>query len=333
MTNPNSSLDSTTAGFLPEYGHFIDGTWVAGDSGKTIPLGNPATGETLAHIAAGNAADAKRAVDAAARAFPSWSRTPPAARQEILYEITRRLKARAHHFALMDTLNNGKPISESTHFDMPMAIEQFAIFSGTPWQLHGEAVHHTSSLGTDSIGIIHREPLGVVVQIIPWNVPMIMLATKIAPALAAGNTVVLKPSEIVCLSVLEFAREMADLLPPGVLNIVTGYGPDLGETLVTDPRVRKVGFTGSRPTARKLMQYASTNIIPQTMELGGKSANIVCEDADLDAAAEGAAMSTILNKGEVCLAGSRLFVHEKVRDEFLEKLQRILADIRIGDPQ
>jgi acyl-CoA reductase-like NAD-dependent aldehyde dehydrogenase len=162
---------------------------------------------------------------------------------------------------------------------------------------------------------------------------MIMLATKIAPALAAGNTVVLKPSEIVCLSVLEFAREMADLLPPGVLNIVTGYGPDLGETLVTDPRVRKVGFTGSRPTARKLMQYASTNIIPQTMELGGKSANIVCEDADLDAAAEGAAMSTILNKGEVCLAGSRLFVHEKVRDEFLEKLQRILADIRIGDPQ
>lgn len=333
MTNPNPSRDSGNAGFLPEYGHFIDGTWVAGDSGKTIPLSNPATGETLTHIAAGNAADAKRAVDAAARVFPSWSRTPPAARQEILYEITRRLKARAHHFALMDTLNNGKPISESTHFDMPMAIEQFAIFSGTPWQLHGEAVHHTSSLGTDSIGIIHREPLGVVVQIIPWNVPMIMLATKIAPALAAGNTVVLKPSEIVCLSVLEFAREMADLLPPGVLNIVTGYGPDLGETLVTDPRVRKVGFTGSRPTARKLMQYASTNIIPQTMELGGKSANIVCEDADLDAAAEGAAMSTILNKGEVCLAGSRLFVHEKVRDEFLEKLQRILAGIRIGDPQ
>ncbi|WP_322038543.1 aldehyde dehydrogenase family protein, partial [Burkholderia cenocepacia] len=151
-------------------------------------------------------------------------------------------------------------------------------------------------------------------------------------ALAAGNTIVLKPSEIVCLSVLEFAREMADLLPPGVLNIVTGYGPDLGEALVTDTRVRKVGFTGSRPTARKLVQYAAANIIPQTMELGGKSANIVCEDADLDAAAEGAAMSTVLNKGEVCLAGSRLFVHEKVRDAFLDKLQRILAGIRIGDP-
>ncbi|WP_396332369.1 aldehyde dehydrogenase family protein [Burkholderia anthina] len=330
---PTEALRShASTDFLQEYGQFIDGTWTAGDSGKTIDLNNPTTGAVLARISAGNDQDARRAVDAAARAFPGWSRTPPAARQEILYEIMRRLKARQHHYALMDTLNNGKPISESMHFDMPMAIEQFAIFSGTPWQLHGESVHHTSSLGTDSIGIVHREPLGVVVQIIPWNVPMIMLACKIAPALAAGNTIVLKPSEIVCLSVLEFAREMADLLPPGVLNVVTGYGPDLGEALVTDARVRKVGFTGSRPTARKLVQYAATNIIPQTMELGGKSANIVCEDADLDAAAEGAAMSTVLNKGEVCLAGSRLFVHEKVRDAFLDKLQRILAGIRIGDP-
>lgn len=320
------------ADFLHEYGHFINGAWTASDAGKTLDLKNPATGEVLARICAGNERDAKHAVDAAAAAFPGWSRTHPAQRQEILHEIMRRLKARQYHYALMDTLNNGKPISESMHFDMPMAIEQFAIFSGAPWQLHGESSHHASSLGTDSIGIIHREPLGVVVQIIPWNVPMIMLASKIAPALAAGNTIVLKPSEIVCLSVLEFAREMADLLPPGVLNIVTGYGPDLGEALVTDARVRKVGFTGSRPTARKLMQYASVNIIPQTMELGGKSANIVCEDADLDAAAEGAAMSTVLNKGEVCLAGSRLFVHEKVRDAFLDKLQRILSGIRIGDP-
>ncbi len=317
-----SSLD-----FLQEYGHYIDGDWREGASGATIDLKNPATGAVLSRIAAGNAADATRAVDAAARAFPAWSKTPPAKRQEILYEIVRRLKARLSHYAMMDTLNNGKPINEATHFDMPMAIEQFAIFSGTPWQLHGESIQ-----AADTIGIVHREPLGVVVQIIPWNVPMIMLATKIAPALAAGNTIVLKPSEIVCLSVMEFMREMADLLPPGVLNIVTGYGPDLGETLVTDPRVRKVGFTGSRPTARRLMQYASVNIIPQTMEIGGKSANIVCEDADLDAAAEGAAMSTVLNKGEVCLAGSRLFVHEKVKDAFMDKLQHLLRNIRIGDP-
>lgn len=332
MSKTVAFSDETSGGFLQEYGQFIDGAWHAGDTGKTISLGNPTTGAVLARISAGSSKDAERAVDAATRAFPAWSRKTPAARQEILNEIMRRLKARQHHYALMDTLNNGKPINESMQFDMPMAIEQFAIFSGTPWQLHGESLHHTSSLGTDTLGIIHREPLGVVVQIIPWNVPMIMLASKIAPALAAGNTVVLKPSEIVCLSVLEFAREMADLLPPGVLNVVTGYGPDLGEALVTDTRVRKIGFTGSRPTARKLIQYASANIIPQTMELGGKSANIVCEDADLDAAAEGAAMSIILNKGEVCLAGSRLFVHEKVKSAFLDRLLNTLAGIRIGDP-
>jgi aldehyde dehydrogenase len=318
---------SATPEYLPEYGQFIDGQWVEGNSGKSIGLKNPATGEVLAHISAGNANDARRAVDAASRAFPMWAATSPARRQEILYEIVRRLKARIGHYALMETLNNGKPISEALNFDLPMAIEQFAMFSGAPWQLHGDSLY-----SQESIGIVHREPLGVVVQIIPWNVPMIMLASKIAPALAAGNTIVLKPSEIVCLSVLEFVREMADLLPPGVLNVVTGYGPDLGEALVTDSRVRKVGFTGSRPTARTLMRLAATNIIPQTMELGGKSANIVCEDADLDAAAEGAAMSTVLNKGEVCLAGSRLFVHEKVRDEFLEKLTRILSKVRIGDP-
>lgn len=318
--------DSLTC--LPAYGQFIGGQWCEGASGRTIDLKNPATGEVLSRISAGNAEDARRAVDAAAAALPAWAAAPPARRQEILYEIVRRLKARIGHYALMDTLNNGKPISEALHFDMPMAIEQFAIFSGTPWQLHGESLHTP-----EAIGIVHREPLGVVVQIIPWNVPMIMLASKVAPALAAGNTVVLKPSEIVCLSVLEFARDMADLLPPGVLNIVTGYGPDLGEPLLTDARVRKVSFTGSRPTARTLMRLAATHIIPQTMELGGKSANIVCEDADLDAAAEGAAMSTILNKGEVCLAGSRLFVHEKVRDAFLEKLTHLLAGIRIGDPR
>jgi acyl-CoA reductase-like NAD-dependent aldehyde dehydrogenase len=240
----------------------------------------------------------------------------------------RRLKARLHHYAMMETLNNGKPISEASSIDVPMSATQFAVFSGSPWQLHGE------SLTTpDAVGIIHREPLGVVAQIIPWNVPLLMMSTKIAPALAAGNTIVLKPSEIVCLSVLEFIREVAELLPKGVLNVVTGYGPDIGEALVTDPRVRKVAFTGSRPTARTLMRYASANIIPQTMELGGKSANIVFDDADLDAAAEGAVLSTIYNKGEVCLAGSRLFVHRKVRDAFLGKLVPMLENVNVGDPQ
>lgn len=313
--------------FRAEYGHFIGGEWVGGDSGEKIALLNPATGEVLAHIASGNAADATRAVDAAHGAFPDWRNRSPSERQAILYEMARRLRARVADYAMLETLNNGKPLMEAMHFDLPMAIEQFEMFAGAPWQVHGE-----STSRPNAIGIIHREPLGVCAQIIPWNVPLIMMAAKIAPALATGNTVVLKPSEIVCLSVLEFFREMADLIPAGVVNVVTGYGPKVGEALVTHPKVRKVAFTGSRPTAQKLIQYASVNIIPQTMELGGKSANIVCEDADLDAAAEGAAMSVVLNKGEVCLAGSRVFVHEKVRDAFLEKFQGNLRRIRIGDP-
>ena len=309
------------------YGHFIGGQWVEGASGRLITLLNPATGAELAAIQAGDATDAKRAVDAAYAAFPAWSRTGPGERQAILNEMARRLRARVNDYAMLETVNNGKPISESLHFDMPIAIDQFMLFSGTPWSIEGRTASHPGR-----IGIVHREPLGVVAQIIPWNVPMVMMAAKLAPALAAGNTVVLKPSEIVCLSVLEFFREMADLLPPGVINLVTGYGQDVGEALVTDSRVRKVAFTGSRETARKLIQYASVNIIPQTMELGGKSAAIICDDADIESAAEGAAMSVVLNKGEVCLSGSRTFVHDRVYDRFLDRFSAILDGIRIGDP-
>jgi acyl-CoA reductase-like NAD-dependent aldehyde dehydrogenase len=245
----------------------------------------------------------------------------------VLVEIARRLKARLEDFAMLETLNNGKPISESLHFDLPTAIGQFELFAGAAWHLHGQSMDFP-----DAVGVVHREPYGVVAQIIPWNVPLIMLATKIAPALASGNTVVLKPAETVCLSVLEFFREMQDVIPPGVINVVTGYGPDVGEPLVTHPLVRKVAFTGSVPTARRIIQYASVNLIPQTLELGGKSAQIVCEDADIDAAVESAALSTVLNKGEVCLAGTRLLLHEKIRDEFLEKLSRTLDSVRVGDP-
>jgi aldehyde dehydrogenase len=321
----NTAIQSPA--FLEEYGHLIGGEWVTGMSGKTIPLRNPATGSDLARIQAGNAADARRAVDAAQSAFPEWSQSRPEQRQEILQEIARRLKARVHDYAMLETLNNGKPIMEGILFDIPQAIEQFQLFAGMAWDINGTTVDRPDALTT-----VHRIPVGVCAQIIPWNVPMIMMALKVAPALATGNTVVLKPSEIVCLSVLEFFREMSDILPPGVVNVLTGYGQDVGEALVTDPRVRKVAFTGSRPTARKLMHYASVNIIPQSLELGGKSAMIVCEDADLDAAAEAATLSTIFNKGEVCVAGSRVFVHDKVREEFLERYTAMVRSVRIGDP-
>lgn len=311
----------------PEYGHFIGGKWVNGDSGKTIDLINPANGKVLTKIQAGNAKDVQRAVAAAKAAFPKWAESSPSERQEILFEIARRLKARHTHYATLETLNNGKPIRESLYFDMPNAIGQFELFAGAAYGLHGQALDYP-----DAIGIVHREPLGVCAQIIPWNVPILMMACKIAPALASGNTVVLKPAETVCLSVIEFFVEMADLLPPGVVNVVTGYGPDVGEALVTHEAVRKVAFTGSVATARRVVQYAATNIIPQTLELGGKSAHIVCADADIDAAVESATMSTVLNKGEVCLAGSRLFLHQSIQDEFLAKFKSALEGIRQGDP-
>jgi acyl-CoA reductase-like NAD-dependent aldehyde dehydrogenase len=313
--------------YQPEYGHFIGGQWVEGASGKTIELLNPANGQVLSRIAAGNADDVQRAVAAAADAFKTWGHSSPAERQELLIEMGRRLKARAEQFALLESLNNGKTVREAMMFDLPAAIGQFEMFAGAAWHLHGEALDFP-----DAVGVVHREPFGVVAQIIPWNVPLIMMASKIAPALAAGNTVVLKPAETVCLSVLEFFRQMQDLIPPGVVNVVTGYGPDVGEPLVTHPLVRKVAFTGSVPTARRIMSYASVNIIPQTLELGGKSAHIVCEDADIDAAVEAAAISTIFNKGEICLAGSRMLLHERIKDEFLGKLAGILRQIPLGDP-
>ena len=289
-------------GILSEYGHFIGGEWVSSSGGETIDLMNPATGEVLSRIQSGTPDDINRAVAAAKAAFPAWSQSSASQRQEILYEMARRLKARMQDYAVFETLNNGKPIREGMFFDLPTAIMQFEVFAGAAYGIHGETHNYA-----DAIGIVHREPLGVCAQIIPWNVPMIMMASKIAPALAAGNTIVLKPAETVCLSVMEFFREMADLIPAGVVNVVTGYGAAVGEALVTHPDVRKVAFTGSVATARRIIQYASENVIPQTLELGGKSAHIVCADADIDAAVEAATMSTVLNKGEVCLAGSRMF--------------------------
>lgn len=324
---PQLKTTENNYGIKAEYGHLIGGQWVSGASGETIDLLNPATGGVLTRIQSGTSNDINRAVAAAKGAFPKWSQSSPAERQELLFEIARRLKARLNDYATFETLNNGKPIRESMYFDLPNAIGQFELFAGAAYGLHGHAIDFP-----DAIGIVHREPLGVCAQIIPWNVPLLMMASKVAPALASGNTIVLKPAETVCLSVLEFFLEMSDIIPPGVVNVVTGYGSSVGEALVTHPDVRKVAFTGSVATARRVIQYASVNLIPQTLELGGKSAQIVCADADIDAAVESATMSTVLNKGEVCLAGSRLFLHESIEEEFLEKFRTSLSNIRQGDP-
>jgi aldehyde dehydrogenase len=313
--------------FQTEYGHFIGGEWMAGAGGRTIDLFNPATGEVLSRIQAGTPPDVERAVAAAAKAFPAWSATTAMERQRIMMEFANRLRRRQDDYALMESLNNGKPLSEAKRFDLPATITRFELFAGAAFSLSGKAMDYP-----DAIGLVHRQPYGVVAQIIPWNVPLLMMAGKIAPALAAGNTVVLKPAETVCLSVLEFFREMADLLPLGVVNVVTGFGAELGQALVEHPLVRKVAMTGSTATGRAILGYSAKNIIPATLELGGKSANIVFADADLDAAIEGAALSTVFNKGEVCMAGSRLLVEDRIYDRFVERLGAVLAKIRVGDP-
>jgi len=309
------------------YGHFIDGEWVGSADGRELDLTNPATGETLAQIAAGGPADAERAVLSAHAAFEGWSATPARERQELLFELGRRLREKTEEFALLETLNNGKPLAEAVHFDLPNAIGQFELFAGTPFAIEGTVRDYP-----DAIGLVHREPLGVCAQIIPWNVPLVMMAAKLAPALACGNTIVLKPAESVCLSVLAFIDEIKDILPKGVVNVLTGYGADVGEALVGHPLVRKVAFTGSVATGRTILQYASKNIIPQTLELGGKSAQIICPSANLEAAVEGAVMSTVLNKGEICMAGSRILVHESLLEEFTARFANALSRVRIGDP-
>lgn len=314
--------------FQEVYGHFIGGSWVGGDSGRTIPVNNPTTGELLARIQAGNATDVSRAVNAAHDAYRRWRKVHPLERQAVLREMARRLRVKLGQFALMETVDNGKPISDSTHFDLPATAAVYDYYADLSLHIQG-----TTTDFPDALSLIHREPLGVCAAIVPWNIPLYCTALKVAPALAAGNTVVLKPAETTGLAILEFFRACEDILPSGVVNIVTGYGAEAGEPLVRHPLVRKVSFTGSRATARKIIQYASDNIIPQTMELGGKSANIICADADLDAAAEGVIMSTIFNKGEVCIAGTRTFVHESVRDRFLERLAAMMVHIRQGDPR
>jgi acyl-CoA reductase-like NAD-dependent aldehyde dehydrogenase len=294
---------------------------------RPIDLRNPATGALLARIQSGDAVDIDRAVSAAHEAFPAWSASSPMHRQFLLREIAHRILKRHLDYAMMETLNNGKTITESFSHDIAGAIGVFEYYAGTAFHLHGEV---SDFAGTTQI--THREPIGVVAQIIPWNVPLMMTALKLAPALAAGRTVVLKPAETVCMSVLEFIADIPDLLPRGVVNVVTGYGAVVGEPLVSHPKVRKVAFTGSRATAQKIMTYAAANLIPQTFELGGKSANIVCSDAAVAAAAESAVMTTIFNTGEVCFAGTRVFVHRSVYDEFVHEVQQRVAQVKQGDP-
>lgn len=303
----------------PSYGLFIGGEFVDG-SGPSFKTVNPATEETLAEVACASADDVDRAVRAARKAFDAWSGLPGAERAKYLFRIARIIQERARELAVLESLDNGKPIRESRDVDVPLVAAHFFYYAGWADKLS------YAGLGPDP------RPLGVAGQVIPWNFPLLMLAWKIAPALACGNTVVLKPAETTPLTALLFAEICRQAeLPPGVVNIVTGAG-ETGAAVVAHPDVNKVAFTGSTEVGRTIARAVAGTGKKLTLELGGKAANIVFEDAALDQAVEGIVNGIFFNQGHVCCAGSRLLVQESVQDELLAALKRRLATLRLGDP-
>ena len=304
----------------PSYGLFIDGEFVDG-TGESFKTVNPATEEVLTEVSAGSPADVDRAVKAARRAFTRvWGPMRPADRGKYLFRIARILQERAREFAVLESLDNGKPIRESRDVDIPLAAAHFFYHAG--W---------ADKLDWAGLGAGPR-PLGVAAQVIPWNFPMLMLAWKVAPALATGNTVVLKPAETTPLTALLFAEvcRQADL-PPGVVNIVTGAG-ETGRAVVEHDDVDKVAFTGSTEVGRAIAEAVAGTRKKLTLELGGKAANIVFDDAPIDQAVEGIVQGIFFNQGHVCCAGSRLLVQENVHDEVIASLQRRIGTLRVGDP-
>jgi acyl-CoA reductase-like NAD-dependent aldehyde dehydrogenase len=304
-----------------EYGLFINGKFVAPKSGKMFKTVNPATEEVLAKIAYAELADVNLAVTAARNAFTkTWSKMPAAERGKYLFRIARILQERSREFAVLETLDNGKPIRETRDTDIPLAAAHFFYHAGWADKL--------SYAGVGS----NPKPYGVAAQIIPWNFPMLMLAWKIAPALATGNTVVLKPAETTPLTALLFAEVCQQAgLPAGVVNIITGDGAT-GSHLVNHPGVDKVAFTGSTSVGKAIAKAIAGTKKSATLELGGKGANIVFEDAAIDEAVEGIVNGIFFNQGHVCCAGSRLLVQENIQDELLEKLKNRINLIRIGNP-
>ena len=304
-----------------EYGLFINGKWVSPQSKKKFSSINPATEEVLAKVSQGNQADVDKAVRAARAAYNKvWSKTKPKERAKYLFRIARLLQERAREFAVLESLDNGKPIRETRDVDVPLSAAHFFYHAG--WADKLEYAGYGDN----------PKPYGVVAQIIPWNFPLLMLAWKVAPALATGNTVVLKPAETTPLTALLFAEicQQAEL-PAGVVNIVTGDG-GTGAALVNHGDIDKVAFTGSTEVGKAIATSMADRGIPATLELGGKGANIVFDDAPIDEAVEGIINGIFFNQGHVCCAGSRLLLQESIVDGFLAKLQSRMAKIRVGDP-
>ena len=332
MNKPERIVEHASP-FKARYGNFIGGEWLEPVGGRYFENLSPVNGRKLCDIARSDAKDVELALDGAHAAKDAWGQTSGAERAAILNRIADRMEDNIETLARAETLDNGKPIRESMAADLPLAIDHFRYFAGCIRAQEGSI----GEIDGDTVAYHFHEPLGVVGQIIPWNFPILMAIWKVAPALAAGNCVVLKPAEQTPASILVWAELLGDLLPPGVVNIVNGFGLEAGKPLASSPRVAKVAFTGETTTGRLIMQYASQNLIPVTLELGGKSPNIFFEDvmaADddyLDKAIEGFVMFA-LNQGEVCTCPSRALIHHSIYDRFMERaLERVRA-IKQGDP-
>jgi aldehyde dehydrogenase len=319
--------------FKKRYDNFIGGKFVPPVDGEYFLNISPVIGQPFTEIARSSAKDVELALDAAHAAREAWGRTSAAERSRILNQIADRMEANLGVLALAETLDNGKPIRETTAADLPLAIDHFRYFAGAIRAQEGSL----SEIDHDTVAYHFHEPLGVVGQIIPWNFPILMATWKLAPALAAGNCVVIKPAEQTPASIMVWIEMIADLLPPGVLNIVQGFGLEAGKPLASSKRIAKIAFTGETTTGRLIMQYASQNLIPVTLELGGKSPNVffadVCakDDAFLDKALEGFTMFA-LNQGEVCTCPSRALVQESIYDQFMERALKRVGQIKQGNP-
>ncbi len=325
-----STPQQTTSTTPRKYQLFIDGKWVDAESGKTFTTPNPATGETLAEVAEADKADVDKAVTAARKAFEGkWGKMSARDRGRLMYKLSQLIEERTPELAQLETADNGKPIRESQYVDLPQVVENFEYFAGYATKIEGETIPVPGQMFNYTL----REPIGVCGQIIPWNFPLLMAAWKLAPALAAGNTIVLKPAEQTPVNAMELGKLIQEAgFPDGVVNILPGYGETAGAALASHPGIDKIAFTGSTEVGKIIAREAAQNLTKVSLELGGKAPNIVFADADIEQAVNGAMMGIFFNQGQVCCAGSRLFVAEEIKDEFLGRLKEKSQKIVVGNP-
>ncbi|MGZ3346382.1 MAG: aldehyde dehydrogenase family protein [Caulobacteraceae bacterium] len=307
----------------------IGGQWVGGEAGATIDVVNPYDGSTIVSIAEGREEDVERAVRAAKAAYPAWAKLPAHERGRLLLKLADRIEADGEHLARLESQNTGHPIRDCLNLDVPRTVLCFRYFGGMADKLEGSVI----PVDAGFLNFVDREPIGVVGAIVPWNFPLMFTSWKLGPALAAGNTVVIKPSEITPLSTLRVGELMLEVgFPPGVVNIVTGYGNTVGQRIAEHREIGKVSFTGSTNVGRKVVEASAGNLKKVQLELGGKGPNIIFEDANIPAAVGGSAFAIFHNQGQACIAGSRLIIHESVKDAFLDRFIGLARSIRLGDP-